>query len=252
MTGALGDTAALTGRTLRHVVRSPDTIITTAIQPIAIMLMFVYVLGGAIDAGPGPYIDYQLPGILLITVAVASAYTSYRLFMDLSTGVLERFRSMPIARLSVLWSHVLAGLTASGAAVGVVCIAAVIMGFRTDGDWLAMVAAAGLLAAFTLALTWLAVIVGLTAKTADGVSALAMPLTFLPFISSAFVPTDSMPGPVGWFAQNQPVTPIVDTLRSLLAGEGAGDAAWLALGWCGVILAAAMAAATGIYRRQVR
>ncbi len=251
-THALADTRALTGRSLRHVLRSPDTIITTAVTPIALMLLFVYVLGGAIDTGSGgSYVDYLLPGILLITVASGVAYTSYRLFLDLQGGIVERFRSMPVARSSVLWAHVLTSLVANLVSVTLVVGVALLLGFRTDasvGAWLAVL---GILVLFVLALTWLAVVAGLSAKTVDGASAFSYPLIFLPFVSSAFVPTDSMPGPVAWFAENQPVTAIVDTLRALFAGQPVGSDIWVALAWLVGILVLAYAWATAIYRRRV-
>ncbi len=176
------------------------------------MLLFVYVLGGAIDTGSDEsYINYMLPGILLITIASGVAYTAYRLFLDLQGGIFERFQSMPIARSSVLWAHVLTSLVANLISIAIVIGVALIMGFRTGASVGAWLAVAGILILFTLALTWLAVVAGLSAKTVDGASAFSYPLIFLPFISSAFVPTDSMPAPVAWFAENQPVTSIVDT-----------------------------------------
>ncbi|MCR1983746.1 ABC transporter permease [Cellulosimicrobium cellulans] len=250
-THALADTRALTGRSLRHVLRSPDTIITTAVTPIALMLLFVYVLGGAIDTGSGEsYVNYLLPGILLITVASGVAYTSYRLFLDLQGGIVERFRSMPVARSSVLWAHVLTSLVANLVSVTLVVGVALLLGFRTDasvGAWLAVL---GILVLFVLALTWLAVVAGLSAKTVDGASAFSYPLIFLPFVSSAFVPTESMPGPVAWFAENQPVTAIVDTLRSLFAGQPVGSDIWVALAWLVGVLVLGYAWATAVYRRR--
>ncbi len=247
----LGDAAALTGRSLRHVTRSLDTIITTAITPIAMMLMFVYVFGGAIDIGSGRYIDYMLPGILLITVASGISYTAFRLFMDMQGGIFERFNSMPIARSSVLWAHVLTSLVANLVSLAVVVLVALLIGFRSGAGAPAWLAVVGILALFSLALTWLAVIPGLTAKTIDGASAFAYPLIFLPFLSSAFVPTDSMPGPVRWFAENQPVTSIVDTIRGLFAGQPVGGDIWVALAWCVGILVVAYAVAMGAYRRTI-
>jgi ABC-2 type transport system permease protein len=250
---AIGDTAVLTGRSLRHILRSPDTIITTAVTPIAIMLLFVYVFGGAIDTGgsKGSYIDYMLPGILLITIASGIAYTAYRLFLDMRGGIFERFQSLPISRSGVLWAHVLTSLVSIVVSLAIVVGVALLMGFRTGagvGGWLAV---AGMLVLFTLALTWLAVIPGLTAKTVDGASAFSYPLIFLPFISSAFVPTESMPGPVQWFAENQPVTSIVDTMRALFAGQPVGGEIWIAMAWLVGILAVAYIASMAIYRRRI-
>lgn len=248
----IADTGILTGRSLRHILRSPDTIITTVVTPIALMLLFVYVLGGAIDTGSaGSYIDYLLPGILLITIASGIAYTAYRLFLDLQGGIVERFQSMPIARSSVLWAHVLTSLLANLVSVAIVIGVAFLMGFRTAAPIGAWLAVTGILTLFILALTWLAVIAGLSAKTVDGASAFSYPLIFLPFISSAFVPTASMPGPVAWFAEHQPVTSVVNTIRALFAQTPVGAESWIALAWLLGILALAYALAVGVYRRRL-
>jgi ABC-2 type transport system permease protein len=248
----LGDTAVLTGRTLRHITRSLDTIITTVITPIGLMLLFVYVLGGAIDTGSSDsYVNYLLPGILLITIASGIAYTAFRLFMDINGGIFERFQSMPIARSSVLWAHVLTSLVANLISLVVVVGVALLMGFRTGASVAAWLAVAGILVLFTLALTWIAVIPGLSAKSVDGASAFSYPLIFLPFISSAFVPTDTMPGPVRWFAENQPVTSIVNTTRDLFAGQPVSGDIWGALAWCIGILLLAYLSAMAIYRRKI-
>ncbi|MCL2464881.1 MAG: ABC transporter permease, partial [Micrococcales bacterium] len=196
MNNAFGDTAILLGRSLRHITRSLDTIITTAIMPIAFLLLFVYVFGGAINHGATSYVSYLLPGILLITVATGISYTAFRLFLDLKSGIFERFHSMPIARSAVLWAHVLTSLVANLVSLVIVVLVALAMGFRPSAGIPAWLAVAGILFLFTLALTWLAVIPGLTAKSADGASAFSYPLVFLPFISSAFVPTATMPAPV--------------------------------------------------------
>src|ERR1035437_9191995 len=246
-----GDTALLTGRSLRHITRSPDTIITTAVMPIAFMLLFVYVLGGAIQTGSGKYVNYLLPGILLITIASGISYTAYRLFLDMQSGIFERFQSMPIARSSVLWAHVLTSLVANVISLVVVVLVALLMGFRSGAGALAWLAVAGILILFTLALTWLAVIAGLTAKTVDGASAFSYPLIFLPFISSAFVPTATMPGPVHAFAENQPVTSIVNAIRDLFAQQPVGTDIWIALAWCVGILIVAYIFAMVIYRRKI-
>jgi ABC-2 type transport system permease protein len=255
-TYALRDTATLTGRSLTHILRSPDTIITTALMPIAFLLLFVFVFGGAIDigqgAGEGSYVSYLLPGILLITVASGIAYTAYRLFLDLQGGIFERFQSMPIARSATLWAHVLTSVVANLVSVAIVIGVALLLGFRSGAGVLAWLAVAGILTLFTLALTWLAVIAGLTAKSVDGASAFSYPLIFLPFLSSAFVPTESMPGPVRWFAENQPVTSIVNSIRALLAEQPVGGEIWIALAWCVGILLVAMVVASVVYRRRIR
>ena len=246
-----GDTAVLTGRTMRHVTRSLDTIITTAIMPVALLLLFVYVFGGAIRHGPGSYVTYLLPGILLITIASGISYTAFRLFTDLQSGIFERFQSMPIARSGVLWAHVLTSLAANVIAVVLVVGVALLMGFRSGAGVLAWLAVAGILILFTLALTWIAVIPGLTAKSVDGAGAFSYPLIILPFISSAFVPTGTMPGPVRAFAEHQPVTSIVNAIRDLFTQEPVGTSIWTALAWCAGILVVAYACAGLAYRRKI-
>lgn len=247
----LDDTAVLTGRTLRHVTRSIDTIITTAITPIAMMLLFVYVFGSAIRTGADSYIDYMLPGILLITIASGISYTAVRLFTDLKAGIFARFVSMPIARSGVLWAHVLTSLVATAISLAIIVGVALVMGFRSSAGPVAWLGVAGILLLFTLALTWVAVIPGLSAKTAEGAAVFAYPLIFLPFISSAFVPTDGMPAPVRWFAEHQPVTSIVDSIRALFAGQPPGGDLWIALGWCLAILVVGYVAAMAAYHRKV-
>jgi ABC-2 type transport system permease protein len=246
-----GDAAVLTGRSLRHIARSLDTIITTTIMPIAFMLLFVYVFGGAIDSGSDSYVTYLLPGILLITIATGVSYTAFRLFLDMKSGIFERFQSMPIARSSVLWAHVLTSLVANLVSIVVVVLVALVMGFRSPAGVLAWLEIAGILILFTLALTRMAVIPGLTAKSADGASAFSYPLILLPFISSAFVPTATMPGPVRAFAENQPVTSIVNAIRNLFAGQPVGTDIWIALAWCVGILVVAYVFAMRTYRRKI-
>lgn len=246
----VSDTTLLLGRSLRHIARSLDTIITTAITPIAMLLLFVYVFGGSIDVGSEKYVNYLLPGILLITIASGISYTSYRLFMDVKSGLFERFQSMPIARSSVLWAHVLTSLIANLISVAIVVFVAFLMGFRSSAGVLAWLTVVGILTLFTLALTWLAVVAGLSAKSVDGAGAFAYSIIFLPFISSAFVLTASMPGPVRAFAENQPVTSIVNTVRDLLAAQPAGDL-WLALAWCAGLLLVAYGLAMATYHRRL-
>jgi ABC-2 type transport system permease protein len=250
-THTVGDTVALTGRTLRHVTRSVDTIITIAIMPVAIMLLFVYVFGGAIDTGSESYVTYLLPGILLITITSSISYTAYRLFLDIQSGIFERFQSMPIARSGILWAHVLTSLVATLISLVIVVAVALLMGFRSGAGVAAWLAVAGILVLFTLALTWLAVMPGLTATSVEGASAFSYPLILLPFVSSAFVPTDTMPGPVRWFAAHQPVTPIVDTIRDLLAQQSAGTGIGIALAWCIGLLSIAYVLAMLTYHRKI-
>ncbi len=195
--------------------------------------------------------NYLLPGILLITIASGISYTAYRLFLDMQSGIFERFQSMPIARSSVLWAQVLTSLVANVISLVVVVLMALLLGFRSGAGVLAWLAVAGILLLFTVALTWLAVLAGLSAKTVDGASAFSYPLIFLPFISSAFVLTATMPGPVRAFAENQPVTPIVNTIRDLYTQQPVSTDIWIALAWCLGLLGVAYALAVRIYHRKI-
>ena len=245
------DMGVMLGRSMRHILRSMDTIITVTITPIAMMLLFVYVFGGAIQTGTDNYVNYLLPGILLIAIASGIAYTAYRLFLDMQRGIFERFHSMPIARSTVLWGHVLTSLVSNAISVVVIILVALVMGFRSSAGVLSWLAVAGILALFTLALTWIAAIAGLSATSIDGASAFSYPIIFLPFISSAFVPTASMPGPVRAFAENQPVTSIVDAIRALLSGQPVGNDIWVALAWCVGITLVAYVFAMRVYKKRV-
>ncbi|WP_425955858.1 ABC transporter permease [Xylanimonas sp. McL0601] len=242
------DTTALTGRLMKQITRSPDTIITVAVTPLALFLLFRYVFGGAIQ-GTGNYTNYLLPGILLITVASGVAYTAFRLFNDKSKGINARFSTMPIARSAVLWSHVLTSMVSNLVTVVIIIGVAFAMGFRPVASFAGWLGFTGLMALFTLTLTWLAVIPGLTASTVEGASAFSYPLIFLPFLSSAFVPTETMPGPVKWFAENQPVTSIVESMRSLIEGQPVGNDIWVALAWMLGIGAVAYFFAVRIYNK---
>jgi ABC-2 type transport system permease protein len=243
------DLGVMFGRSMRHVFRSIDTIITVSITPIAIMLLFVYVFGGAIKTGTEHYVDYLLPGIMLMTIGSGIAYVAYRLFIDKQRGIFERFHSMPISRATVLWGHVLTSIISNGISIVVIILVALLMGFRSSAsiiDWLAVF---GILGIFTLALTWVAVIAGLAAKTPDGAGAFSYPIIFLPFISSAFVPTETMPKAVRLFAENQPVTPIVEAIRNLLSNQPVGNDIWIAISWCLGIIVVAYLFAMRLYKK---
>ena len=243
------DMSVMFGRSMRHIFRSMDTIITVCITPIAMMLLFVYVFGGAIQTDTENYVNYLLPGIMLMAIGSGIAYVAYRLFIDKERGIFERFHSMPIARSTVLWGHVLTSLISNGISVVAIILVALIMGFRSSAgilDWLAVF---GILSVFTLALTWIAIIAGLAAKTPDGAGAFSYPIIFLPFISSAFVPTETMPSVVCVFAENQPVTPIVEAIRNLLANKPVGNDIWVALAWCIAIIVVAYIFAMRIYKK---
>lgn len=244
-------TRVLLGRLMCNILRSPDTIITVAITPIMMMLLFVYVFGGSIETGTNNYVNYLLPGILLMAIASGVTYTTLRLFNDVKSGLMARFITMPIKRSSILWAHVLTSLVSNALTVVVVILVALLMGFRSSADILDWLAVAGILGLFTLALTWIAVIPGLKAKSMEGATAYSYPLIFLPFISSAFVPTETMPKIVRAFAENQPVTSIVNAIRTLLYEGSVGSDIWIALSWCIGIMVIAYFFATKAFKRQL-
>ncbi|MCI3919183.1 ABC transporter permease [Paenibacillus sp. TRM 82003] len=241
----------LFGRLMRNIMRSPDTIITVAITPIMMLLLFVYVFGGAIETGTDNYVSYLLPGILLIAIASGVAYTSLRLFTDVKSGLMARFMTMPIKHSSVLWAHVWTSVVSNALTVAMVIFVALLMGFRSNADVLDWLGVAGILGLFTLALTWLAVIPGLTAGSMEGATAYSYPLIFLPFISSAFVPTETMPSMVRAFAENQPVTSIVNSIRALLYDGTVDNGVWTALAWCVGIMIVSYFVASKAFKRQL-
>lgn len=245
------DLSVMLGRSMRHHFRSLDTIITAIIMPVALMLLFVYVLGGAIKSGSDNYVNYLLPGVLLMAIANSIGYTSFRLFNDVQRGIFERFHSMPIARSAALWGHVLVSLVSNAVSIVVIILIAFLMGFRSPAGVLSWLEVVGILVLFTLALTWLAAIPGLTAKTQDGAIAIAYPIHLLPLISSAFVPTNTMPAAVRIFAENQPVTSIVNAIRALISQQPVGNDIWVALAWCVGIMFVAYLFAMRAYKRRV-
>ncbi|MGG4147075.1 ABC transporter permease [Paenibacillus algorifonticola] len=247
----VSDLSVMLGRSMRHIFRSMDTIISVTIMPIALLLLFVYVFGGAIETGTDNYVNYLLPGILLIAIASGISYTAFRLFTDVQRGIFERFHSMPISRSTLLWGHVLTSLVSNALSIVVIILVALVMGFRSSAGPMSWLAVVGILALFTLALTWVAAIAGLSAKSVDGASAFSYPIIFLPFISSAFVPTESMPAVVRAFAENQPVTSIVEAIRALLSGQPVGNDIWIALAWCVGILLIAYFFAMRVYTKRV-
>lgn len=243
-------------RQFRHMARDLSTTLLLLSVPIIFLLLFVYVLGGTLGDGLGgeggrqAYVNYVVPGILLITVASAVQGTSISVAIDMTSGIMDRFRTMAIARTSVLTGHVLGSVLQILCQLAIILAVAVLVGFRPDAtvtDWLAT---AALLTATAFALVWLAVGMGLSAKSVNGASNLPMPLTLLPFFGSGFVPTESMPAGLSWFAEHQPFTPIMETLRGLLLGTPIGNSGAVAAGWCGAIAVAGYVWARRNYGRE--
>ena len=254
MKKAFKQTYILFTRSMRHILRSPDMIMTVAVMPILFMLLFVYVFGGALKSSLPPsinYVSYQLPGILIMTISCGITYSAVRIFFDKQGGMLSRLNSMPVSRSAFLWGHIFTSLVSNAISLILVIIMALIMGFRTNVGILAWLGVIGILVLLTLAFTWVAIVSGLTAKSMEGSAALSYPMMFLPFISSSFVPVDTMPAAVAAFAKHQPMTPMAEALRALLTGTPVGNDIWVALAWCFGILFAAWFFAMWIYKRQI-
>jgi len=243
MSYAVLDSTTMLRRNLKHMQRYPSLTLMLIGQPVLFLLLFVYVFGGTLGAGlPGgegraDYLDYISPAILIITVASVALSTAIYVAKDATEGIIDRFRTMPIAKASVLTGHVLAALVQTAIAVAVVLVIAVLLGYRPGATAVEWLGALGVLALLAIALTWLCVALGLAAGSVETASNSPMFLVLLPFVSSAFVPTDSMPAGLAWFAENQPFTPVIDTLRDFLAGHDPGADLWWAIGWCVLITA---------------
>ena len=254
----LSDSVTMTIRNLLHMIRYPGLTFFVVVMPVVFLLLFVYVFGGTIGAGlPGgaadgrqAYLAYVLPGILLMTIGGSAAGTATTVSMDMMEGIVARFRTMAISRAAVLSGHVLGNTIQALIAVVVVFGAGLLIGFRPTTGPLQWLAAAGLLALVAFAITWLAVAMGMAAKSVESASNLPFPLTFLPFLGSGFVPTESMPVWLQWFAQYQPFTPWIETVRGLLLGTPMGWNPLLAIGWCIVIAVAGYIWSMALYNRK--
>jgi len=246
----LSDTAVMSGRVLRHTFRSIDTLITVVAMPVMMMLMFVYVLGGAMNTGSVDYINFVVPGIVLLTIASGVAYTAFRINNDVTAGIFDRFYSMPISKSSILGGHVLTSVVFNTFSTVLVLLVALLVGFRPEAGLTGWLLVIGIVLMFTLAMTWVSVTFGLLANSGEGAAVFSYPLLGLLFISSAFAPTDSMPGIVRAFAEHQPMTPIIEAVRALLMNEPVGNNALIAVIWCLGILIAFYIAAMQIYKRK--
>lgn len=253
----LSESVTMTGRELRHALTYPALLVSALSVPIVMLLLFVYVLGDPLGSGlgqaDGRYIDYLTPGILVMTVATGTAAVAINICTDMTQGIIDRFRTMPIARSAVLAGHVTSSLLRILASVAFVTVVAVVIGFRPDASparWLVVI---GVLAAFTFALAWVAASFGLGAGTPEGANAATLPVQFLlPFLSSTFVPTDTMPVGIRWFAEHQPFTVVADSVRASLAGEPAGSTVLAALAWSAGLAAFGYWRALRLYRRVSR
>jgi ABC-2 type transport system permease protein len=246
---AASDSLTLIGRNVRHSLRSIDAMTTAVALPVMILLLFTYVFGGAINA-PGDYLDYVVPGIVLLAAGFGSASTAVAVCEDMTTGVVDRFRSLPIAGSAVLAGHVVASVLRNVISTALVIAVALVLGFDPRASALDWLAVAALLLAFMTAVSWLAACVGLVARSAEAANAFAFVVMFLPYVSSAFVPTATMPAGLRWFAEHQPVTPVVDAVRALTLGTPAGSDAWVGLAWCAAVAIAGCAGAAVLFRRR--
>jgi ABC-2 type transport system permease protein len=249
---AVTDSATMLRRNLRHALRYPSMTVSMVMGPVVILLIFNYAYGGALGAGigGGAYIDYLAPGIILMAATAGSTATAVAVCSDMTEGIINRFRTMAIARSSVLTGHVLGSMIQTLITIAAVIAIALAIGFQPTagpGDW---AAAIGLLMLVTFALTWLSAAFGLVTKSVEAASNAPLPLQFLPFLGSAIVPTDSMPAGMRAFAENQPFTPIIDTLRGLLMGTPIGDSALIAVGWCVALALAGYLWARAAFARE--
>jgi ABC-2 type transport system permease protein len=253
---ALSDSKTMLRRNLKHAVRYPAVTFVVFAIPVVILLLFVYVFGGTMGAGlggsggGGDYVDYVVPGILLMAIAGSSQGTAIAVSMDMTEGIIARFRTMGITRASVMTGHVLSSTLQTMLGVAAVIAVAFVVGFRPTASPVEWIATTGVLLMTTLSITWLAVALGLFPKTVEAASNLPMPLILLPFLSSGFVPTESMPAGVAWFAEHQPFTPIIETLRGLLFGTAIGDSAAIAVAWCVGIAVVSYRWALRLYNRE--
>ena len=239
LTYTVSDSATMLRRNLKHAVRYPVLTLMVGGIPVVLLLLFVFVFGGTLGAGLGgvsggraEYVEFLTPGILVLAIASAAKGTAIAVAMDMNEGIIARFRTMSIARASVLTGHVVGAVVQTAIGLVFVVVVALLVGFRPDATVVEWLAATGLLVLVSFALSWLSVAMGLAAKSVEGASNLPMPLILLPFFGSGFVPTETMPAGLQWFAEYQPFTPIIDTLRGLLTGSAIGSSAVLAIAWC--------------------
>ena len=246
---AAGDALTMAGRCVRLSARNIDALLTSLMLPVMLMLVFVYLFGGAIQTGTS-YVTYVVPGVILLCAGFGSATTAVTVSQDLAGGIVDRFRSLDVGGPSILAGHVAASALRNAVSTTIVFGVAFLIGFRPHAGPLDWLAAVGVLAAFVLAISWLAAAIGLIAKSPEAANGFTFVIMFLPYASSAFVPVDTMPSWIQGFAQHQPITPVIETLRGLLLGTPVGSSAWTALAWCGGIMAVSIAASGVLFRRR--
>jgi len=251
-TYALRDSRTMLRRNLVHALRYPGLSLTTILMPVIMLLIFAGLFGGTLGAGlgGGAYIDYLAPGILVMAATSGSVSTAVSVAMDMQTGIINRFRTMAISRSSVLIGHVVGSMIQTMLSVAVVAGVAVLMGWRPSGGVPEWAGVAGVLTAAVFALTWMAAAMGVIAKSVESASNLPMPVMFLPMLGSGFVPTDSLPAVIRWFAEYQPFTPIIETIRGLLMGQPIGNNGFIAVGWCVALSALGYLWARSAYRKN--
>jgi len=247
----VSDALTMSGRCLRLSRRNPEALLTSLMLPVMLMLLFVYLFGGAIQTGTR-YVTYVVPGLLLLCAGYGASITSVSVASDMTGGIVERLRSLDVGGAAFLAGHVTASVARNAASTTLVLAVGLLIGFRPDADALEWVAAAGVLLAFVLALSWLAAVIGLLARSPEGANGFTFFVMFLPYPSSAFVPVDTMPSWIQGFAEHQPVTPVIETIRSLLLGTPAGSSPWQALAWCAALLTASITLAGVLFRRRTR
>ena len=245
----MGDTLTLAARDIRLSLRQPDALITALLLPVMLMLLFVYLFGGAIETGT-EYVTYVVPGVILLCVGFGAATTAVSVSHDMTGPIVDRLRALDVGGPAILGGHVAASVARNAASTVLVFGVALLIGFRPSAGALDWVAVAGVLLAYALALSWLAAAIGLLARSPEAANGFTFFVAFLPYASSAFVPVDTMPSWVQGFAEHQPVTPVTETVRALLLGGSAGTDAWLALAWCAGILAVSVAASGFLVRRR--
>jgi ABC-2 type transport system permease protein len=246
---AAADCATLIRRSLKHVLRNVDSLLMGFMLPVILLLLFVYVFGGAMNTD-GAYVDYVVPGIIILCAGFGSATTAVSVATDMAEGIIDRLRSLPILSSAVLIGHVVASVARNAISTALVIGTAFLAGFRPHADLLHWLGALGVLLLFMVAISWVAVCLGLLARSAEGANGFTFAILFLPYLSSAFVPTETMPAAVRAFAAHQPVTPVTETVRGLLMGTPIGSNGWIAVAWLVGLLVASFAAATILFRRR--